>query len=122
MTEKNDKQTCETKINNSTTTNVTRENNNFWETRGQKKLFPNLFCVGFAAESNNLINYAKQKLVEKNLDMIIANELQKTMGEDTAEVIILDKKQEKILPKMEKKLLANSILTEIYDRFKTNEN
>jgi phosphopantothenoylcysteine decarboxylase/phosphopantothenate--cysteine ligase len=54
--------------------------------------------------------------------MIIANELQKTMGEDTAEVIILDKKQEKILPKMEKKLLANSILTEIYDRFKTNEN
>jgi len=85
-------------------------------------LFPKLFCVGFAAESNNLINYAKQKLVEKNLDMIIANELQKTMGEDTAEVIILDKKQEKILPKMEKKLLANSILTEIYDRFKTNEN
>ena len=61
-------------------------------------------------------------MVEKNLDMIIANELQKTMGEDTAEVIILDKKQEKILPKMEKKLLANSILTEIYDRFKTNEN
>lgn len=85
-------------------------------------MFPKLFCVGFAAESNNLINYAKQKLVEKNLDMIIANELQKTMGEDTAEVIILDKKQEKILPKMEKKLLANSILTEIYDRFKTNEN
>ena len=61
-------------------------------------------------------------MVEKNLDMIIANELQKTMGEDTAEVIILDKKQEKILPKMEKKLLANSILAEIYDRFKTNEN
>ncbi|MBL6727195.1 MAG: bifunctional phosphopantothenoylcysteine decarboxylase/phosphopantothenate--cysteine ligase CoaBC [Methylophilaceae bacterium] len=90
--------------------------------KSTKKLFPNLFCVGFAAESNNLINYAKQKLVEKNLDMIIANELQKTMGEDTAEVIILDKKQEKILPKMEKKLLANSILAEIYDRFKTNEN
>ena len=86
--------------------------------KSTKKLFPNLFCVGFAAESNNLINYAKQKLVEKNLDMIIANELQKTMGEDTAEVIILDKKKEKILPKMEKKLLANSILTEIYDRFK----
>lgn len=90
--------------------------------KSTKKLFPNLFCVGFAAESNNLINYAKQKLVEKNLDMIIANELQKTMGENTAEVIILDKKQEKILPKMEKKLLANSILSEIYDRFKTNEN
>ena len=62
--------------------------------------------LDFAAESNNLINYAKQKLVEKNLDMIIANELQKTMGEDTAEVIILDKKQEKILPKMEKKTFS----------------
>lgn len=90
--------------------------------KSTKKLFPNLFCVGFAAENNNLINYAKQKLIEKNLDMIIANELKKTLGEDTAEVIILDKKQEKILPKMEKKYLANSILTEIYNRFKANEN
>ena len=90
--------------------------------KSTKKLFPNLFCVGFAAENNNLINYAKQKLIEKNLDMIIANELKKTLGEDTAEIIILDKKQEKILPKMEKKYLANSILTEIYNRFKANEN
>ena len=50
--------------------------------KNTKKKFPSLFCVGFAAESNDLIHYAKQKLIEKNLDMVIANELNNTMGQD----------------------------------------
>lgn len=31
------------------------------------------FCVGFAAETNNVVDYASQKLQKKNLDMIVAN-------------------------------------------------
>jgi len=31
------------------------------------------FCVGFAAETQNLEHYARSKLEEKNLDMIVAN-------------------------------------------------
>lgn len=33
------------------------------------------FCVGFAAETNDVLNYARQKLEKKNLDMIIANDV-----------------------------------------------
>jgi phosphopantothenoylcysteine decarboxylase/phosphopantothenate--cysteine ligase len=82
-----------------------------------KAKYPDLFCVGFAAESKNLIHYAKQKLIEKNLDMIIANEIKKTMSSDYAEIIIMDQDNEKIMPRMTKKLVAGNILNEIYERF-----
>ena len=36
---------------------------------------PNLFCVGFAAETKNLIQHASLKLRNKSLDMIIANQV-----------------------------------------------
>ncbi|MCF6775923.1 bifunctional phosphopantothenoylcysteine decarboxylase/phosphopantothenate--cysteine ligase CoaBC [Thiotrichales bacterium 19X7-9] len=34
--------------------------------------------IGFAAETQNLLTYAKEKLINKNLDMIIANEIKST--------------------------------------------
>ncbi|WGS64745.1 bifunctional phosphopantothenoylcysteine decarboxylase/phosphopantothenate--cysteine ligase CoaBC [Marinitoga aeolica] len=37
----------------------------------------NQILIGFAAETNNLLNYAKRKLVEKNCDLIIANDVSK---------------------------------------------
>lgn len=33
------------------------------------------FCIGFAAETNDVIDYARQKLQKKNLDMIVANDV-----------------------------------------------
>ena len=33
------------------------------------------FRVGFAAESENLVNNAKKKLKEKQLDLIVANDI-----------------------------------------------
>jgi len=33
------------------------------------------FVIGFAAETNNVLDYAKEKLVRKNLDAIVANEV-----------------------------------------------
>jgi len=33
------------------------------------------FCVGFAAETNNVVAYARNKLIAKNLDMICANDV-----------------------------------------------
>jgi len=38
-----------------------------------KQQFPRLFCVGFAAETQNLTDYAQQKLHKKGIDMIAAN-------------------------------------------------
>jgi phosphopantothenoylcysteine decarboxylase/phosphopantothenate--cysteine ligase len=36
---------------------------------------PEVFSVGFAAETNNLEQYAREKLVDKQVDMIIANQV-----------------------------------------------
>jgi phosphopantothenoylcysteine decarboxylase/phosphopantothenate--cysteine ligase len=51
--------------------------------------------VGFAAESNNLENYALEKLKSKNLDIIVANDISRGdigFDSDYNEVIIYDKK------------------------------
>lgn len=59
-----------------------------------KKSIPSLLCIGFAAETENLIDYAKTKLEKKNLDIIIANPVDngKAFGKDNSEIHILDKK------------------------------
>lgn len=52
------------------------------------------FLVGFALETDNLLEYAKQKLVKKNLDMIIANSATEKgvgFGTNTNKVTIIDK-------------------------------
>ncbi len=60
-----------------------------------KKSIPSLLCIGFAAETENLIDYAKTKLEKKNLDIIIANPVDngKAFGKDNNEIHILDKKE-----------------------------
>ncbi len=40
------------------------------------------FCVGFAAETQNLEHYARKKLIDKNLDMIAANPVDNGRGFD----------------------------------------
>ena len=49
------------------------ENPDILKTMGSKKT--NQFLVGFAAETDNLEVYAQKKLKEKNLNMIVANEV-----------------------------------------------
>jgi len=41
------------------------------------------YVVGFAAETENVIENAKQKLIRKNLDMIVANDVSESPGEET---------------------------------------
>lgn len=43
----------------------------------------NLFTVGFAAETTNVEQYARDKMQRKNLDMVCANQVGKDMGFDT---------------------------------------
>ena len=73
--------------------------------------------IGFAAETNNLNEYAKKKLSEKNCDWIIANNVSDPnigFGSDFNEVSIFYKnmKYEK-LPKMKKSLLADNIVKKV---------
>ena len=73
--------------------------------------------IGFAAETNNLNEYAKKKLAEKNCDWVIANDVSdSTIGfeSDFNKVSIFYKnmKYEK-LPKMKKSLLADNIVKKV---------
>jgi len=55
----------------------------------------NQILVGFAAETENVIEYGKEKLVKKNADFIIANNAKEVMGKDFTKVYVISK--EKIL-------------------------
>ncbi len=73
--------------------------------------------IGFAAETNNLIENSKKKLSEKNCDWIIANNVSDTsigFESDFNEVSIFYKNNniEKI-PKMKKSLLADQIVSRV---------
>lgn len=81
------------------------------------KIKKDKILVGFAAETNDLIENAKGKVQKKNLDFIVANDLTKEgagFGVDTNIVKIIDK-QGNITeyPKMKKEEVANVILDKI---------
>lgn len=72
------------------------------------------YCVGFAAEDVDLIAAAKQKLQDKNLDMIVANLIEHSFGQDHNQVVILDKEGSMLeLEKQSKLLIAHAILKQI---------
>lgn len=77
------------------------------------KLKKNQFLIGFAAETENIIENALGKLKRKNLDMIVANNAT-NMQKKTNEILII-KNQEKMkeIPEKEKYQLAYDILKEI---------
>jgi phosphopantothenoylcysteine decarboxylase/phosphopantothenate--cysteine ligase len=61
---------------------------------GLREKFPDKIIVGFAAESENLIENAREKFEAKKLDMIVANDITKEdagFGTDTNSVVIIDK-------------------------------
>ena len=73
--------------------------------------------IGFAAETNNLIEYAKEKIVKKNLDYIVANDISKKdigFGSDDNEVYIIDKHDNiKKIDKSNKNNISKAIVDEI---------
>ena len=73
--------------------------------------------IGFAAETNNLIEYAKEKIIKKNLDYIVANDISKKdigFGSDDNEVYIIDKHDNiKKIDKSNKNNIAKAIVDEI---------
>ncbi|NLK97498.1 MAG: bifunctional phosphopantothenoylcysteine decarboxylase/phosphopantothenate--cysteine ligase CoaBC [Epulopiscium sp.] len=78
--------------------------------------------VGFAAESDRELEYGKEKLEKKNLDMICINNILKDkvgFGHDTNQIEILKKSgEQKTLPLMSKIELSHKILDEVLDLMK----
>ena len=77
------------------------------------------FLCGFAMETQNLLENAKEKLLRKNADMIIANDLRiqgAGFGTDTNVVTIITEDRTQALELMSKEAVAGQILNEILKR------
>jgi phosphopantothenoylcysteine decarboxylase/phosphopantothenate--cysteine ligase len=68
--------------------------------------------IGFAAETENLVTYAKEKMKHKKLDMIVANAVGPGLGfgEEVNQVIVLTKSKQIELPLTHKTRLAGQII------------
>ena len=77
------------------------------------------FCVGFAAETTRVAEYALAKLERKKLDMIIANKVGKDLGFDSDEnaVEVFWKEGRRRFPAAEKGALAAELLELIGGHF-----
>jgi phosphopantothenoylcysteine decarboxylase/phosphopantothenate--cysteine ligase len=80
-----------------------------------------IFKVGFAAESENLIENAQKKLKEKNLDLIVANLIHESMGLEDTKISIIDKNNVIDVPKSNKIVAAKAILKEIAHRIHSDK-
>ena len=74
------------------------------------------FVVGFAAETNDVLDYAQKKLAKKNLDMIVANDVSQSgigFNSDENEVYILTKSDQTKLDQSSKQRIAQGIVDHI---------
>lgn len=74
------------------------------------------YCVGFAAESENLEAYAQAKRVAKNVPLIVANHGPSTFGQDDNQILLCDAQGTTQLPRMSKQALAQQLILEIARR------
>lgn len=77
-----------------------------------KRTYPQLFTVGFAAETNDVMAYARGKLERKGLDMIAANSVAdgKAFDQPTNALEVVWKDGHTSLPEMDKHTLAHELL------------
>ena len=88
------------------------ENPDVAATLGKAKRSGQVF-VGFAAETNDVLAHAKDKLTRKNLDMIVANDVTRPgagFDVDTNIVTLITKDGQEALPMMSKAEVAQRIL------------
>jgi phosphopantothenoylcysteine decarboxylase/phosphopantothenate--cysteine ligase len=75
-----------------------------------------LIVVGFAAETNDVVEYARSKMKKKKLDIVVANDITKAgagFNTDTNIATILTSDGEIELPLMSKRELADRILDQV---------
>ncbi|MGA8032631.1 MAG: bifunctional phosphopantothenoylcysteine decarboxylase/phosphopantothenate--cysteine ligase CoaBC, partial [Casimicrobiaceae bacterium] len=74
------------------------------------------YCVGFAAESHDVVTLAEEKRRRKKLPLVVANRAQDALGNDANEVTLLDDAGAHPLPRMDKLALARRLVAEIASR------
>ncbi|MBB5019120.1 phosphopantothenoylcysteine decarboxylase/phosphopantothenate--cysteine ligase [Chitinivorax tropicus] len=71
------------------------------------------FCVGFAAESQHVLQYADEKRRRKKVPLLVANLAQAAFGADDNEITLLDDAGHHPLPKASKQVLARELIQHI---------
>lgn len=71
------------------------------------------FCVGFAAETDNLLEYGEAKRQRKQLPLLVVNRAQDALGSDDNELLLLDDAGSHWLPRADKLTLARQLVAHI---------
>jgi phosphopantothenoylcysteine decarboxylase/phosphopantothenate--cysteine ligase len=74
------------------------------------------YCVGFAAETDDILRNADEKRRRKKLPLIVANQAQSAFGSNDNEVVLFDDAGTHPLPRMGKLPLARRLVAEIAKR------
>ncbi|MES2263405.1 MAG: bifunctional phosphopantothenoylcysteine decarboxylase/phosphopantothenate--cysteine ligase CoaBC [Pseudomonadota bacterium] len=74
------------------------------------------YCVGFAAESENLLEYGAAKREKKGIPLLVGNIGHHTFGQDDNTIILFDENGHTILPRADKLNLARQLVSEISKR------
>ena len=75
-----------------------------------------LYCVGFAAESQDLLAQAQSKRVRKGVPLLVGNIGPDTFGQDDNALLLVDEKGATELPRADKLVLARQLVAEIARR------
>lgn len=71
------------------------------------------YCVGFAAETDNIEQYAREKRARKNLPLLVANDARKAMGAESTSLILFDDAGMKPFASMSKLAAARLLIQQI---------
>src|SRR5882672_6093948 len=74
------------------------------------------WCVGFAAESQDLARHAREKRERKGIPLIVGNLGPATFGRDDNQLLLVDARGERELPAADKLTLARALIAEIAER------
>ncbi len=74
------------------------------------------YCVGFAAESENLLQNGSEKRLRKNIPLLVGNIGHETFGKDKNELLLFDQLGTTHLPPADKLYLARRLVAEIASR------
>jgi len=74
------------------------------------------YCVGFAAESHDLLRHATAKRLRKNVPLLVANIGPATFGQDTNALMLVDDQGHTELPQAHKLTLARALVAELARR------
>ena len=76
--------------------------------------FNHLFCVGFSAESESIIKNGQLKLKNKKVDLIVSNSINESIGQDSAEIYLIDPNEVTHITKRNKSELAIKIMNHVH--------